>query len=64
MAARKFLVVDWPGGVCLREQPNQESKILTILPCGEKVTLDPKKDAPNGWVAVAGGGFTMARYLK
>jgi hypothetical protein len=64
MAARKALVVDWPGGVCLREQPTTESKILAILPCGEKITPDPKAEAPKGWVAVAGGGFTMARYLK
>lgn len=64
MAARKTYTVDWPGGVCLREEPSQGSKVLAVLPYGEKVTIDPKTETPSGWVAVAGGGFTMSRYLK
>lgn len=64
MAARKSFTVDWPGGVCLREQPSLESNILKILPFGEKVSLAPKAEAPKGWVAVAGGGYTMEKYLK
>ena len=64
MAARKTYTVDWPGGVCLREQPSRESKVLEILPCGQKVSIDQKAEAPDGWVAVTGGGYTMSQYLK
>ena len=48
----------------MREKASKESKILAVLPYGEKVTVDPKAEAPAGWTAVAGGGFTMSQYLK
>lgn len=64
MAARKTLTVDWPGGVCIREMPSTDSKVLGILPYGEKVAVDQKADAPDGWTAVSGGGFTKSQYLK
>lgn len=64
MAARKTFKVDWLGGVCVREKASKDSKALAVLPYGEKVTLDSKVEAPKGWVAVSGGGFTMQRYLK
>lgn len=62
MAARK--TVDWPGGVCLRVQPSTDSEIIKILPYGEKVSVDPKAEAPAGWTAVSGGGYTMTQFLK
>ena len=64
MAARKTYTVDWPGGVCVREEASKDSKVLAVLHFGEKVTLDTKTEAPNGWAAVSGGGFTMTEYLK
>lgn len=64
MAARKTFTVDWVGGVCVREKASKESKVLAVLPYGETVTVDPKTEAPAGWIAVAGGGFTMKLYLK
>lgn len=64
MAARKTFTVDWPGGVCLREEASKDSKVLAVLPYGEKVTIDPKAEAPAGWTAVSGGGYTMTQYLK
>jgi len=64
MAARKTFTVNWLGGVCLREEPSKDSKVLAILPFGEKVTIDQKADAPSGWTAVSGGGYTMTQYLK
>lgn len=64
MAARKTYTVDYLGGVCVREKASKESKILAVLPYGEKVTVDSKREAPAGWTAVAGGGFTMSQYLK
>ena len=63
-AARKTFTVAWPGGVCVREAPSKDSKVLAVLPCGEKVTVDQKTEAPAGWTAVSGGGFTMSIYLK
>lgn len=64
MTARKTYTVNWLGGVCLREEASKDSKVLAVLPYGKKVTVDSKRDAPNGWTAVSGGGFTMTQYLK
>jgi hypothetical protein len=64
MAARKTFTVNWAGGVCKREKASKESKILAVLPFGEKVTVDSKADAAPGWTAIAGGGFVMSEYLK
>lgn len=61
--ARKTLTVDYAGGVCVREKPNKKSKVLEVLPCGAKATVDTKVEAPDGWVAV-NGGFTMTEYMK
>lgn len=64
MAKTQTLTVDYAGGVCLREEPNTKAKVLRILPYGEKVKPDTKAEAPAGWVAVEGGGYTMREYLK
>ena len=64
MAPRKSFIVNWAGGVCLREEPSKDSKVLAILPYGEKVAIDTKAEAPNGWTAVSGGGYIMTQYLK
>jgi uncharacterized protein YgiM (DUF1202 family) len=64
MASRKTYTVDWAGGVCVREKASKDAKILAVLPQGEKVTVDSKTDAPDGWTAVSGGGYTMTQYLK
>lgn len=64
MAARKSLTVDYAGGVCIREEASKGSKVLAVLPFGAKVAVDPKTEAPAGWIAVAGGGYTMIQYLK
>jgi len=63
MAARKTYTVNWRGGVCVRKEASKDSKILAVLPYEAKVTVDPKVEAPDGWVAV-NGGFTMKQYLK
>jgi len=64
MAKTQTLTVDYAGGVCLREEPNTKAKALRIMPYGEKVKPDSKAEAPEGWVAVEGGGYTMREYLK
>lgn len=61
--ARKTVTVDWAGGVCVREEPNKNSKILEVLPYGTKATVDAKVEAPDGWTAI-NGGFTMSEFLK
>jgi len=64
MAARKNFAVAYEAGLNLREEASKEAKILAVLPFGEKVTIDPKADVPEGWAAVSGGGFVMKEYLR
>ena len=64
MAVRKNYTVNWPSGLNLREKASKDSNILARLAYEEKVTIDPKAEAPEGWVAVVGGGYVMSEYLK
>lgn len=64
MAARKNYTVSYEHGLNLREKPSKSSNVLAVLPFGEKVVIDPKAETPEGWFAVATGGFVMAEYLK
>lgn len=64
MAARKNYTVNHKTGLNLREKPTKDSKVLEVLPCGKKITIDPKADTPEGWFAVLGGGYAMSQYLK
>ena len=61
---RKKFTVDYAGGVCLREQPSTDAKIIKVLAYGEKVKPATKAEAPDGWLAVDGGGYTMKQYLR
>lgn len=63
-AARKAFTVDYAGGVCLREQPSTDAKIIKVLAYGEKVKPATKAEAPDGWLAVDGGGYTKKAYLR
>lgn len=64
MAGKKSFTVNYAGGVCVREAASKGSKVLAVLPYGTKVTIDPKVEAPSGWVALADGGFTMKENLN
>ena len=63
-AGRKVFTVDYAGGVCVREKPSTEAKILRVLAFGEKVKPATKAEAPDGWLAVDGGGYTMTKFLR
>ena len=63
-AARKNYTVSYQYGLNLREQPSKTSKVLAVLPFGQKVNIDPKAETPDGWFAVTTGGFVMAEFLK
>ena len=65
MAKRVNYIVDAPlGQLNVRENPNLEAKILSQLPHGDKVKIDPKAETPDGWFAVESGGYVMSKYLK
>ena len=64
MAPRKQYAVDYAGGVCIREAPSTKAKIMRIVPYGAKIKPGPQGEAPDGWLAVDGGGYVMKRYLR
>lgn len=64
MAERVTYSVNWKDGLNLREKPNKESKVLAVLPYGEKIKVDKAADVPDGWLAVKGGGYVMSEFLK
>lgn len=64
MAPRRNYTVDSKPGLNVRAFPAKDAHILRVLTDGEKVAVDNKAAAPEGWKALAGGGFVMAVYLK
>ena len=65
MATRKTYTVNAPlGRLNVREKPSIDARILFRISSGEKVKIDAKTDAPEGWLAIEAGGFVMAQYLK
>lgn len=61
---RNYTVRTKKAGLNLRELPSKESKILRLIPNGEKVKIDPSVEAPIGWFAVDGGGYVMGEFLE
>ncbi len=57
-------IVHSAPGLNLRKSPALNAPVLRILQDGEQITLDSSLEAPNGWKAVAGGGFVMAQYIQ
>lgn len=65
MATRKTYVVNAPlGRLNVREEPDLSARIITTIETGEKVRVDPKAKAPDGWKAVEAGGFVMVDFLE
>ena len=64
MAQRRNYTVDSKPGLNVRAFPAKDARILRVLTDGEKVAVDNKAAAPEGWIALTGGGFVMAPYLK
>ena len=63
-APRKNYTVSYEGGLNLRQKPSKDAKILALLSPDTKVVIDPKAETPEGWYAVATGGYVMSEYLK
>ena len=63
MATKKW-VVSPENGLNLREEPSLNAKILKILDWNTRVEVDSNVDAPDGWIAIKGGGFVMKQFLK
>ena len=66
MAAAKKAATATVEALCLnlREQPSKDATILARLPHGLKLTIDGGREAPDGWLAIDGVGFVMAKFLK
>lgn len=64
MAKRANYIVNAPlGRLNVRESPSLDAQILSTLETGAKVKINPSADTPEGWKAVADGGFVMVEYL-
>lgn len=65
MGVRKnFTVETKKRGLNLRKEPSMSGEILSLLPNGSNVTIDPTATVPEGWVAVKGGGYCKREFLK
>jgi len=64
MAPRRNYTVESKPGLNVRAFPAKDARIVRVLRNGEKVSVDNKAAAPEGWKALAGGGYVMAEYLK
>lgn len=65
MAKRANYIVNAPlGRLNVRESPSLNARILSTLETGAKVKIDPNSDAPEGWKALADGGYVMAEFLE
>ena len=62
-ARKTFSVQTEVAGLNLRSQPSMTAQVIRVIPNGEKVKIDTAKPAPDGWVAIEGGGFVMSAYL-
>lgn len=56
--------VNAANGLNLREEPSKDARVIAILKYGDKVKIDPKRVTKEDWMAVVGGGYVMAAYLK
>lgn len=63
MAARKTYLVN-TNKLNLRATPSKDGEIIAVLPGGLRITVDPDRKAPEGWVAVDDTGYVMLNYLK
>ena len=52
------------SGLNLRQFPALNAPVLRILKDGEEIGVDKTIDAGDGWIAVRGGGYVMAKYVK
>lgn len=63
-AVKKNFIVAAKNGLNVREKPGKQFRVIEVLPFEAKVTINSDAETPNGWVALKGGGFVMAEFLK
>ena len=51
-------------GLKLRSEPRKDGVVLAVLPKGLRITVDPDREAPAGWVSVSDVGYVRAEFLK
>lgn len=61
---KKTYTVAYKHGLNLRADPSKESEVIRVLKLGEKIERDKETEAPDGWMAVSGGGYVMTEYLN
>lgn len=61
---RNFTVETRKRGLNLRKEPSMDSEILSLIPNGERVVIDPYAEVPDGWAAVQDGGYVKREFLK
>ena len=64
MATKKTFSVSTQKGLNLREGPSKDTAVIRVLPFGAKVVIEESTEAPEGWVAIKGGGFVMKEFLQ
>lgn len=65
MAKRLNYIVAAPKGrLNVRENPSIKARILSKIPTGEKVRINPNAKTPDGWKALEDGGYVMAEFLE
>ncbi len=64
MAVKKWYVVIPENGLNLREAPSKDANILKVLNQNTRIEADNTANAPDGWIAIKGGGFVMKQFLK
>lgn len=64
VAATTTATVRYTYGLNVRENPDTGARVLRVLKDGEQIEVNGNVTAPNGWVAVMGGGFVMEQYLQ
>lgn len=62
--ASETKTVKYQPGLNLRAEPSKESAVIRVLRYMETVEPDTEKEAPDGWLAVKGGGYVMREFLK
>jgi hypothetical protein len=64
MAVKKWYVVTAENGLNLRESPSLKANILKVFDWNDRIEADNSIKAPDGWIAIKGGGFVMRQFVK
>ena len=63
-AAPGVYTVKYHAGLNIRSEPSKDSDVLRVAKYMENVVPAVGVEAPDGWLAVDGGGYCMTEFLK